>query len=164
MNITGVFAVEFFENSFLLNRINEIGLKYNKFDLTGLEKLRKSENIFSLDWNSRVAANYIDTLAYANKVSQVFTTGVCPDNSRFRAFYQPYNVPERLKPLHQQIRLEVQRIPFVHDISTSLDGKQEVFTDIVHVNQIGNEILAHVMYEILLNDTAIRSCIETKLS
>jgi lysophospholipase L1-like esterase len=153
-----------FEHSFIFNRINEIGIRFKKFDFTGLENLRKKENIYSLAWNSKVQTDYIETLSYSNKLAKALTTGFCKSDSRFRAFYQPYLVPKELRLLDQNVRLAIQQLNYVYDISDSLQEKQELFTDIVHVNQKGNEFLADAIYAKLFNDKKIQTCIKNKLS
>lgn len=148
------------ERSPIINLLNRVGVKYGWFDLTPLTGLRANVDIYSDSWKNQVLITYFETLEYANKLAKTFGSTRCSKESKFRAFYQPYQVPDNLKTLHLEIRRGLKDFSYLYDVSDTFLGSEFVFTDIVHVNQDGNEKMARKMFDLLKADTHFSACLK----
>ena len=72
-------------------------------------------------------------------------------------------MPENLAQLDYKIRAKILETTDGYDIASALKNDTSVYTDIVHLNQQGNEVIAEAIVEKILEDKAIYKCI-TKAS
>lgn len=109
--------------------------------LSGLKKLREEEQPFSNAWNNRIVDKYFETLMLANSVSGTIKSNRFT-KSKFIAFYQPYQVPDKFGTAHNKIKDSIKSLNYVFDVSSEYDvlGK-EIYRDVVHVNQHANEVM-----------------------
>ncbi len=151
------------ERSPTINLLNRIGIKFNLFDLTPQSRLRDNLSVYSESWKADIHNNYFETLSYANSLSNAFASTNCSSRAKFRAFYQPYQIPENLKSLDAEIRKTLKTQFYIYDVSDVYRGNEHVFTDIVHVTQEGNELMAQKLFALLKNDQSIAACIRREL-
>ncbi len=146
------------EQSPIANLINRVGVKFGAFDLTRLSSIRKEVDLSSERWQSDIHDNYFSTLHTANTIAKSLGLNRCQLDTNFRAFYQPYQIPSFLEPLDEKIRSSIHKFSYIFDISDTLKNKEFVFTDIVHVSQEGNELIAKRIFNLLKNDKFINEC------
>jgi len=151
------------ERSPTINMLNKIGAKFNLFDLTPQSRLRHDVGLYSDAWKAQVHDSYFETLSYANSLANVFASSDCSSAAKFRAFYQPYQIPDNLKSLDAEIRKTLKSQFYIYDVSDVYRGSEHVFTDIVHVTQWGNELMAKRLFSLLKTDQSISLCIKQKL-
>lgn len=151
------------EASPMVNLIDLIGIKYEWFSLTKLGQIKTAVGVYSPKWKTAISRNYFETLAYANKLSNSFSSSRCETPAKFRAFYQPYKVPSNLMALHDDIRKSIKELPYGFDISDMFDKRDYVYTDIVHLTQDGNIEVADRLFRELISDKNISRCLKTKL-
>jgi len=167
------------ERSPTANLLNRVGTKTGLFDLTPLSKLREDidleaangrrklglftqveEPVYSEAWKTEVLKTYFETLSYANVLANALGSSRCSEHFKFRAFYQPYQIPDNLKSLDSEIRRDLRAVSYIYDVSDAFVGRDDVYTDIVHVTQEGNEIMAQKMFNLLKAEKNILSCLE----
>jgi hypothetical protein len=124
--------------------------------LTGLNRLRTQQGVFSAEWKERLVEKYLETLSLARKVSLTMTP-ITLAKPHFLAFYQPYRVSDQFLDVHKEIRTRAGETDYFSDVSTAYDdlGK-EVFVDIVHVKQAAKDVMAATLAQILLS--SVRQC------
>jgi len=149
------------ENSPTFYTLNRFGVKFDLFDFTPLSKLREEVQLYSEPWITDVHENYLQTFSYAEILSRAFTSPRCSSDAKFRAIYQPYQVPIALNSLDIRIRNSIKNLPYAYDISNLFSGRDDVYTDIVHVNNKGNEMLARKISDLLMNDASILACLQS---
>jgi len=144
--------------------IDMVGKRYRLWDITGLDKLRKQENVFSSDWNKRVVKSYFETLSLSKSVSEGFFSRKCGGKAQFIFFYQPFMVPEQLVPVNSEITTQIKNLRYGVDLSNFFDksNKNNYFEDIVHVKQEGNNMLGLKVSNALLEDDRLKKCFESK--
>ena len=141
--------------------LNRVGVKSGLFDFTPLSKLRSEVQLFSETWITDVYGKYFETLAYAETLAKAFTSPRCSSDAKFRAIYQPYQVPDALNSLDIKIRHRITDLPYIYDTSQLFNGREDIYGDIVHVSNEGNEMMARKILALLKNDTAILACLQT---
>lgn len=146
------------EQSPIGNTINRVGAKYGWFDLTRLSNLRSEVNLFSQEWEANVYHNYFQTLSYAKKLANAFGSSRCQPDAKFRAFYQPYQVPQSLASLNKKIRELIHNFDYIHDVSETYSNNEHVYVDIVHVTQEGNRLMAKKIFDKIISDKLIVKC------
>jgi hypothetical protein len=132
------------ENSGLIGQLD-----LNIGNISGIKKLRDRYKVYSSKWNKRILSNYLYTLKKAKIISEAFTR----DNfkfDKFLAFYQPYQVPIEFYKTHKKIRDKITKSHYIIDVSNSLVSKK-YYTDIVHVNQKGNELISSKIASVLID-------------
>lgn len=150
------------EKSPIANIVNRVGVKYGWFDLTPLSSIQHEVKVLSLEWMNSIHNTYLETLSHGNILAKSFTTNQCSFAGRFKAFYQPYQIPEPLKALDEKIRISIKKISYIHDLSDTYDDFNHVYTDIVHVSQEGNELMARRIFNLLILDKSLVYCIQNK--
>ena len=119
--------------------IGEIDRRIGIF--TGMNRLKKQQQPFSQDWNRRIVDKYFETLILANNIAGTIES-MHFGRTKFMAFYQPYQVPEAFVTAHHEIKERIKTLPYVFDVSSAYDILgQEVYSDIVHVNQQANDVM-----------------------
>jgi len=119
--------------------IGEIDKKFALF--TNLSDLRKVEQPFSESWNSRIVEKYFETLKQASDIAKSMESQYC-GNTKFLSFYQPYQVPEKFRLAHENIKQRIYALKYAFDVSSEYDtlGKG-VYKDQVHVNQDAKQLM-----------------------
>ncbi len=133
---TSPFSKLLLKNSAIIGEIDKrIGV------FSGINKLKMVQQPFSDDWNQRIAKKYFETLALANNVTGTIESKHF-GNTKFLAFYQPYQVPRKFVSTHSDIKKHIGTFKYAFDVSSEYDvlGK-EVYRDIVHVNQQAKEVM-----------------------
>ena len=126
--------------------------------LTPLAALRKQEAPFSERWNRAIARNYFDTMDLARSVTASFRSQHC-GKAVFLFFYQPYQVPDGFRQVHDGIRKTIGDYGFGYDLSDTFEKRNmDVFTDIVHVTQRGRETMAAEITARLESNAEFRRC------
>jgi hypothetical protein len=129
------------------------------------EKLFKNQPFkpFTGNWSKAIVDNYIQTIDTARLLSKSLTTGRC--KSPFLFVYQPYQMSERLGvpnsfkyQVHQKLKSYVVSSVDGIDVSDSLSGDSKEYTDIVHLTQSGNAVVANNILESSIFKDAIKSC------
>lgn len=143
--------------------LNDVGKRFNLWDFTGLQDLRKKEDVFSNPWNLRVVQSYFDTIDLAKFVTEGFPSKHCGGKAQFIFFYQPYLVPNQLEPINKEIISRLQSINYGVDLSSTFNEnkKNYYFEDIVHVNEEGNLILGNSVSTALLKDKRLKKCFDS---
>ncbi|MFH0996756.1 MAG: SGNH/GDSL hydrolase family protein [Pseudomonadota bacterium] len=133
--------------------IGEIDKRTGVF--TGYDKLIKEQQPFSDGWNNRMIEKYLETLSLADSVTSIIESQRF-GNTRFFAFYQPYQVPKELLSAHNDIKNKIRSIKYVFDVSSEFDvlGK-EIYNDIVHVKQHANKIMGAKIAQIIAKELQI---------
>ncbi|MBI5594009.1 MAG: SGNH/GDSL hydrolase family protein [Deltaproteobacteria bacterium] len=135
------------ENSAILGEIDK---RTGVF--TGLEKLRKEQQPLSDGWNNRMVEKYFETLSLANNVTSIIESQRF-GKTRFFAFYQPFQIPKELVPAHNDIRHKIGSIKYVFDVSSEFDALgKEIYNDVVHVKQRGNEVMGAKIAQIIAKE------------
>jgi hypothetical protein len=130
--------------------IGEIDIRTGVF--TGLKKLREEQNPYSPEWKKKIVEKYLETLMLANNVTGTIESQRF-GKARFFAFYQPYQVPRIFLSAHNDIKRNISSTKYVFDLSSEFDViDKEIFTDIAHINQDGNEIIGRKIAEIIYRD------------
>jgi len=108
---------------------------------TGINKLKMVQQPFSDDWNRKIAEKYYETLELANNVIGTIEAKHF-GNTKFLAFYQPFQVPKIFISTHSDIKKHIGTLKYAFDVSSEYDvlGK-EVYSDSVHVNQQAKEVM-----------------------
>ena len=150
------------EISPFLNTLNRLGVKFGLFDFTGLSKLRTEVQPYSETWVTDIHYNYFETLNYAEKLAKTFASPHCSSAAKFRAIYQPYQVPTALNALDVKIRNSIKYLPHVYDTSQLFNERKDIYDDIVHINNEGNKIMARKIFDLLKNDKSILLCLRSK--
>jgi hypothetical protein len=143
----------------LLSMSRRLGDHLQFLSLTPLARLRAELDVHSDRWNEQLVAKYFETLDYAGKLSRVLASTRCAEEQRFRSYYQPYQVPDTLQSVHRAVKVRMSALGYGRDLSAKLAG-EDVYTDVVHVNQRGNELMAAAIAEDLLADGALASCMK----
>ena len=117
---------------------------------------------FAQKWNNGIVENYIHVITTARLLSKVLTTGRC--KVPFVFIYQPYQmspsvgVPDSFKKnVHSRIKEFVSASSDGVDVSNSFRGDTSHYTDIVHLNQAGNEIV----FRNILGSSAFRRAVDS---
>jgi hypothetical protein len=141
--------------------IGEIDKRMGVF--TGYEKLRREQQPFSDGWNNRMVEKYFETLRLANSVASIIESQRF-GKTRFFAFYQPYQVPKELLSAHNDIKNKISSIKYVFDVSSEFDilGKG-IYSDIVHVNQLANEVMGAKIAQIIVKELQLEKAPIEKL-
>jgi len=136
----------FIENSAILGEIDK---RFNI--LTGLRSLREKQKPFQKDWNKRIVNKYFETLDLAKTYSEAISSKYF-GKTKFIAFYQPYQVPDKFQSAHNLIKQRITMKDYIYDVSESLDNyqKQKVYEDIVHVNQFAKTIISEQLTKAIL--------------
>lgn len=134
------------------------------YSLFARTNIRSADYVpFSPKWNNGIVDNYINVISSARLLSKVLTTGRC--KIPFIFIYQPYQmsrsvgVPDSFKAnVHSRIKKFVSVSADGIDASTSLPGSVNYYTDIVHLNQSGNEIVSRFVLGSSVFRKAVDSC------
>ncbi len=117
--------------------------------ISGLHKLREKWKPYSPEWNRAVTDKYFETLHRAKQLTWATGKATKPG---FMAFYQPYRVPEEFRSSHHHIRKRIDSLDYVYDVSDTYDGiGEEVYLDIVHVNQAGKKVMGRRLAQLIGN-------------
>lgn len=143
--------------------IDFVGKRFRFWDFTGLDQLRKSEDVFSKAWSQKVVRAYFDTVALSKSVTEGFSSNHCGGSAQFIFFYQPYIVPNQLESVNSEIISQLSSIKYGVDLSSIFDAKvkNSYFEDIVHVTPEGNAILGQAVSTALLKDKRLKKCFTT---
>ena len=143
--------------------VDRVGVKFGLFSLTPLVSLREEVALYSQGWNDKIVDSYLETIFLAKKVSNAFVSNACNGPVEFRFFYQPYQVPPQLRNINDRIKAAIKNISYGFDVSDTFDANnKEIFTDIVHLNQDGNNAMAERMFTELINDQSLEHCLAPK--
>lgn len=124
--------------------------------LVGLKKLQNEQQPFSDDWNKRIVEKYLETLQLANNVAGTLESKKF-GKTKFLAFYQPYQVPDKFRAAHNNIRRQISSIKYAFDVSSEFDALgEEIYTDYVHVKQPANEVMGAKIAEIIAQKLQLR--------
>ncbi len=121
--------------------------------ISGLRALRSEHKPWSKEWSSKIVQKYFETLRIAQNVSHTIESSYF-ENCQFFAFYQPYQIPSGFLNSHQQIKGKISKVSYIHDVShvyDSLNEKQSVYKDGVHVKQPARELMGKTMAQILFD-------------
>jgi hypothetical protein len=148
---TSPFVKLLLENSAIIGEIDKrLGV------LTGLAKLRKEQQPFSDGWNKRIAQKYFETLMLANNVTSTIESKRYK-KTIFFAFYQPYQVPREFMPTHNRIKNRISTLTYAFDVSSEYDPLgEEVYLDVVHVNQHAHEVMGTKIAKIVAKELQAR--------
>lgn len=141
----------------LLENSAILGLLDIKFGIiSGIAKLRSKYIPYSINWHNNIISKYFETIYLANKISSTIESNIFK-NTKFYAFYQPYNVPYEFVQTHRIIKDSISQIPFAFDVSdVYLPLGVEIYTDICHVKQPANDLMgktiAKIIFESAFND------------
>lgn len=84
---------------------------------------------------------YLETLLLANNMAGTIESKKF-GKTKFLAFYQPYQVPDKFRTAHNNIRRQISSMKFAFDVSSEFDALgEEIYTDYVHVRQPANEAM-----------------------
>ena len=144
-----------------LSILDWVGVHQEWFSITPLHQLRMQMHVYSKAWADSIVGKYFETLDLAKNVSSGFTSKYCGGAVQFRYVYQPYRVPENMKYIHQEIQKNIALSKNGYDLSGAYQelGPQ-IYTDIVHVKQAANEVMAQKISQALLNDTSLKKCLQ----
>ena len=135
------------ENSAL---IGEADKKFGLF--TGIRGMRMAQQPFSANWNNRIFKKYFETLELASNVARSISSHYC-GNTKFLAFYQPYQVPANFLSTHKNIKSHISSMEYVFDVSSEYDGLgKEIFLDIVHVKQEARNLIGKKIATIIAEE------------
>jgi hypothetical protein len=138
--------------------IDKLLTKQGIAGLTPLATLRKQEAPFSQPWDQAIMDNYFATLNLAHNITGAFESAHCP-KSVFLFFYQPYQVPDEFRPVHEAIRNTIRNYGFGYDLSDTFEKRNlDVFTDIVHVRQEGRDAIAEEIVQRLKTNAEFLRC------
>jgi len=149
---TSAFLKLLMEHSAIMGRLDrKLGGK-----LVGLKKLQNDQQPFSDDWNKRIVEKYLETLLLADKVAGTIESKKF-GKTRFLAFYQPYQVPDKFMAAHNDIRHQISSIKYAFDVSSEFDALgEEIYTDYVHVTQPANEAMGAKIAEVIAQELQLR--------
>lgn len=120
--------------------------------LVGLKKLQNEQQPFSDNWNNRIVEKYLETLRLANNVAGTLESKKF-GKTKFLAFYQPYQVPDKFKMAHINIRRQTSSLKFAFDVSSEYDILgNNIYTDYVHVKQPANEAMGAKIAQIIAQE------------
>src|SRR5205823_1646416 len=101
--------------------------------ITNVARLRAEYKPFSSEWNKKIVDKYFETLYLANGLTQTLHSNKF-SATKFFAFYQPYQVPDKFVQGHQAIKDSISKTGFGYDVSDLfLPLGKEIYFDIVHV-------------------------------
>jgi hypothetical protein len=154
---TSALSKVLYEHSYIARTLEAITVGPGNY-FTPLLKLQDAYKPLSADWNDAVIENYFDTLSLAKTIGEAFTSSQC-GQVRFTAFFQPFLVPNQFEKAYREVRARLVDHPFVTDVSQAYnDLGPDVWADTVHVEQIANERMAHVMADVIGQRELLRSC------
>lgn len=141
--------------------LGEIDKRYGWF--TGIGRLRAREQPLSPQWNRRIVAKYFETLALARRLAASMPSAHC-GKTGFAAFYQPFQVPDKFRDAHAEIRRRIAELPYVFDVSNAYDGlATDPYRDIVHVSQEARNLMADKIAGILARELSSGSLSRCRL-
>ena len=115
-----------------------------------LEKMFPNDykkKVWTKKWSNEIVNNYSITIEKTRKLSRIFTTGRC--KKTFVFIYQPFNLNEELgvkKNFIQNVHIPISQIATISkdgiDLSNIFQNDKSFYTDIVHINQKGKELIA----------------------
>ena len=121
------------------------------------------KKVWSKEWSKEIVNNYSDTINKARQMSQVLTTGRC--KVPFIFIYQPFNMDEK-DGVDKEFRYRVNR-PLSElaensndgiNLSKVFQGNKSFYTDIVHLNQKGKELISNKIINSNKFKKSISSC------
>lgn len=123
--------------------------------ISGIAKLKERYQPFSLKWNNSIVDKYFETIMIGKELSKCVKTKRFKKNY-FYAFYQPCQIPKNFIAAHLKIRERTNNLKYFYDVSNTFDSLgADIFDDIVHVKQPGNELMgktiANTIYHKLIN-------------
>jgi hypothetical protein len=135
------------ENSAIIGEVDKrIGV------FTGINALRKKQKPLTDDWNKRIANKYLETLMIANNIAGTLESKHFGE-TRFLAFYQPYQVPDKFIFTHNDIKKRINFMKNTFDVSSEYDALgKTIYRDIVHVNQQAKELMGAKIAGIVFNE------------
>ena len=116
----------------------------------------------SSGWEQSIVENYISTAKTSRKLSRALLTGRC--SNPFLIVYQSYNyeqkdVPETFKKnVHQRVSGFIDSIDWGINTSQLIKPGSVRFTDIVHIDQKGNNIVAQSISDSKTLANALNTC------
>ncbi|MBM3939134.1 MAG: hypothetical protein FJ333_10860 [Sphingomonadales bacterium] len=118
---------------------------------------------FTSKWSKAIVDNYIQTIDTTRLLTKSLATGRC--KTPFLFIYQPYQMSERFgvpnsfkHQVHQKLKsYAVSSIDGI-DVSDLFRGDPKEYTDIVHLTQSGNAVVATKIFESSVFKDAIKSC------
>ena len=120
--------------------------------ITGLKKLKEQQQPFSESWNSRTVDKYFETLALSRNVASTIGSESF-GKTKFFAFYQPYQVSEKFRSAHDEIKRRILGTDYVFDVSAAYDALGPgIYLDRVHVKQRANEVMGLKIAEVIFNE------------
>lgn len=128
--------------------------------LSSLSEIRDRVGFGSAAWKESLRDGYQQTILLARNVVSGFTGQGCGQRSIFRFAYQPYQVPEELQEVDKEVSKFAAASSFGYDVSGALDSKRDLFLDPVHVDQLGNEIIAELLTEEIVKDSQIIKAVD----
>lgn len=139
--------------------IDKILTRHGLGGLTPLAELKTAEQPFSPQWNEKIVSKYFETLDLAQRITGSFESAHC-GKALFRFFYQPFQVPKQFLHAHEMIRSKIPSRDFGFDVSDTLAKRNlgDVYTDVVHLKQIGNQAIAEEIAARLLHDAGFARC------
>jgi hypothetical protein len=159
---TAPFVKLLYENSRIFQRIENYGVRKNIFSFTGLNDLRAEVGWGSEKWMTEIVDSYFDTLNLARRIGGKIYDQRALCDERFFAFYQPYQVPEKLTYMNALIQTRIKNSPYISDIHDIFQrsGDSSHFTDIVHVTQKGNQKISEAIFKGLESRKVFKECVE----
>ena len=113
-------------------------------------------------WQESIASNYMVTANTSRRISKSILTGKCEEP--FLIIYQPYNYRQVDVPLSFEKKVHDRISGFIDSISWGINESKLIrpdsirFTDIVHVDQKGNELIANSIVESQNFKSALKKC------
>lgn len=119
---------------------------------TGLNELKKSQHVYTEDWNKRIVNKYIETLELAHDVTLILKSNYF-GKTKFIAFYQPYQINNRVITIHNAVKQRIKEVSYICDVLAVYDKLGvRIYKDIVHVNQQAKEVMATSIVSIIYNN------------
>jgi hypothetical protein len=155
---TSAFWKFIFKYSASAGLLDKVLQSYFNVSITPISRLRSELKPFSPSWNKAITDKYFETLSYANTISKSFSAPHCR-KMQFLGFYQPHQVTNADAFVHAEIRKRASESPFLVDVSDALDdlGK-DVYQDIAHLKQYGNERMAKRLADEILRLSIFSQC------
>lgn len=141
----------------MLNRLDE---RFALFDMTPLAQVRTEVHHLAADWESHVVDTYFETIGFAHAVAGAFRSAHCGGPVAFRAFFQPFQPPDHLRPLVERVRVRLKSVGYALDIFDALAAAgASPYLDSVHLKEDANQIIAERIATSLAADPALAACL-----
>ena len=116
--------------------------------------------IFGDTWSDSITSNYLSVLKKSSLVAKTLTSGRC--KTPFIVVLQPFQLsqspPSFRKRVIEVVGAKIQSIPYAINLSSKLPELLDNFTDIVHLDDSGNQFIAKQLSTSPILMNALASC------